>query len=62
MLIGQTVKSYREKNGLSIRQLANRIGVVPSTLYRFENDRTLGDKNWIKIFIWLLREKNINPK
>lgn len=62
MLIGQTLAAYRKERSLSIRQLAKIIGVVPSTLFRFENDRNLGDKNWAKILVWLLTEESITPK
>lgn len=62
MLIGQTLKSYREQRGISLRQLAKIIGVVPSSLYRFEKNGNLGDKNWARIMVWLLQEKDITPK
>lgn len=38
--IGQLCKSYREKEKLSVRQLANQVGYLPQTVYAFENGRS----------------------
>lgn len=38
--IGQLCKSYREKEKLSVRQLANQAGYLPQTVYAFENGRS----------------------
>ena len=62
MFIGQLVESYRATHKLSLRKLAARIGVGPTILYHFEKGRGLSDKNWCKIFLWLLQQEDITPK
>ena len=38
--IGNMCKQYREKEHLSVRQLANKAGYLPQTVYAFENGRS----------------------
>jgi len=38
--IGKICKQYREKEHLSVRQLANQAGYLPQTVYAFENGRS----------------------
>ena len=38
--IGSICKKYREKDHLSVRQLANKAGYLPQTVYAFENGRS----------------------
>lgn len=40
MTIGQLIKKIREEYGMSIEELAKRIGKSRATLYRYENDDT----------------------
>lgn len=38
--IGEMCKYYREKEKITVRQLANRAGYLPQTVYAFENGRS----------------------
>ena len=38
--IGSICKEYREKEHLTVRQLANNAGYLPQTVYAFENGRS----------------------
>jgi len=61
--IGKICKQYREKEHLSVRQLANQAGYLPQTVYAFENGRSnatillfdcyfnqLNERNQLKLF------------
>jgi len=61
--IGNMCKQYREKEHLSVRQLANKAGYLPQTVYAFENGRSnatillfdcyfnqLNERNQLKLF------------
>lgn len=61
-MIGLLLKRWRETEHKTIRQMASIIGVDPSVLARFERGRGVSDKNWIKIFLWLLQNDTIRPK
>ena len=38
--IGKICKQYREKERLTVRQLSNKAGYLPQTVYAFENGRS----------------------
>ena len=38
--IGRICKHYREKENISVRDIANRAGYLPQTVYAFENGRS----------------------
>lgn len=38
MNTGELIKLYRKRNGMSAEQLAETVGVSPSTIYRYENN------------------------
>lgn len=38
--IGKICKQYREKENLKVRDVANRSGYLPQTVYAFENGRS----------------------
>ena len=38
--IGRICKNYREKENISVRDIANRAGYLPQTVYAFENGRS----------------------
>ena len=38
MLLGQTIKSLREKQGYSLNELAKLIGVTKETIIKWENN------------------------
>ena len=54
MLIGLLIRAYREKCGLTVRQLASQIGVGHTTLFRFERGETINTRSWVKIITWVL--------
>lgn len=37
MKIGERIKALRKERGLSVESVASKLGVSPSTLYRYEN-------------------------
>lgn len=38
--IGKICKRYREKENISVRDIANSVGYLPQTVYAFENGRS----------------------
>lgn len=38
--IGKICKHYREKENISVREIANKAGYLPQTVYAFENGRS----------------------
>jgi len=59
MILGQTVKSWRVENNLSLRDLAGRIGVSHCTLDHFERgDRNIKSDPFLKILLWLMSRPN----
>ena len=38
--IGKICKRYREKENISVRDIANKAGYLPQTIYAFENGRS----------------------
>jgi len=38
--IGKICKHYREKENIPVREIANRAGYLPQTVYAFENGRS----------------------
>lgn len=38
--IGKICKHYREKENIKVRDIANRAGYLPQTVYAFENGRS----------------------
>lgn len=38
--IGRICKQYREKENISVRDIANKAGYLPQTVYAFENGRS----------------------
>lgn len=38
--IGKICKHYREKENIKVRDVANRAGYLPQTVYAFENGRS----------------------
>lgn len=38
--IGKMCKQYRKKENISVRDIANRAGYLPQTVYAFENGRS----------------------
>lgn len=56
MVISDCVQGYRAARKLSIRTLAKRIGVHHNALWRFEKGEEISQKQWVKIFMWLVSE------
>lgn len=38
--IGEMCKQYRKKENISVRDIANKAGYLPQTVYAFENGRS----------------------
>lgn len=56
MRIGKLLRFYRAQCGTSLRSLAAEIGVEFTMLSRFERGRTINQRSWVAIFMWLLGE------
>jgi len=57
MIAGELVSAWRKRNKLSVRQLASRIKVDQSALWRFEQGKPINDANWVKIATWVLTDE-----
>src|SRR5690349_19855201 len=57
MRLGYAINALRVNRGLSLRQMAKRIGVPHSTLYRFEHGRSIEFTAFAKITLWLFGEE-----
>lgn len=57
MMLPQLLKRWRETENLTLAQLAHRIGIERTALWKFERGDILGNKNFTRIFLWLLREE-----
>lgn len=53
-MLAELIVSWREKNRVTIRQLAKIIGLSASALCRFECGKSLSGKAWAKIMVWVL--------
>lgn len=56
MLVGKVIAGYRKAENISVRELAARIGVEHSALWRFEQGKPIKTKLWVAIVKWLLTE------
>jgi transcriptional regulator with XRE-family HTH domain len=54
MIIGQLVQAYRQKNKLSLRTLAKRIGCDFTSLSMFERGKRQAGPVWVKVMVWAL--------
>lgn len=54
MIVGSMLRAYREKQKLSLRELARMIGVDFTTLSRFENGKAVTTDAWVAIIKWIL--------
>lgn len=57
-MLGSVVKSVREKNGITIEALAEKVGITERYLYRIENE---GKKPSYDVLCKLIRELSISP-
>jgi transcriptional regulator with XRE-family HTH domain len=55
-MLGRVVRSWREKEGITIREAAKIIGFSYSTLSRIENGLTVDGRNLTKLLLWLLQD------
>lgn len=54
MRIGKVLQAYRDKERLSLRDLAMDIGIDPTTLHRLERgDNTADLQTWLIVTNWL---------
>ena len=58
MVLGDIIKAARQKSGLTIEELANRLDISERYLYRIENE---GKKPSYEILYNLIRELAITP-
>ena len=56
--LGDVIKAARQKSGLTIEELANRLDISERYLYRIENE---GKKPSFEILYNLIRELAITP-
>ena len=56
MMTPTALRIYRKTTGISLRALADEIGVHYSTLYRFEKGEVIMTDSWHKINAWGTRK------
>ncbi len=52
-MIGQILAMYRYKNDLTVRAMAEILGVSAATISRIEHGREIDAKTLVKLFNWL---------
>ena len=57
-MLGNVIKEARQRSGLTMEEIADRIGITPRYLYRIENE---GKKPSFDILYALIRELYIAP-
>jgi transcriptional regulator with XRE-family HTH domain len=57
MLLAKILKRWRETEHRTLRQMAFIIGVDYTTLWRFEQGRSISGENWVKIAKYILTEE-----
>jgi hypothetical protein len=55
MNIGKILLAYREKNKISLRQMAAQIPAPATSLFRLETGKDINAKTFGKILAWMLR-------
>lgn len=58
-MIGELLKAYREKNGLSQHALAVAIGISPVTLWRLEHGHECYSTTMTKLIKWMFEESQV---
>lgn len=56
MKLGKVIAGYRRDSKLSVRALAQLMGVEHTKLWRFEQGREVQTSVWVRIFLWLLAD------
>ena len=56
---GAVIKEARQKTGITMEKLAERVGITERYLYRIENE---GQKPSYDVFIQLIRELALDPR
>jgi len=54
--LGQMLKTWREKNDLTQREMARTLGVLPSTVCRLENGKESDTKTIRRVMLWVFGE------
>ena len=57
MRIGKLLKKWRAINELSIREVAEEIGIATATLYNLEAGRAIDSETMLRIVNWLFRKE-----
>jgi transcriptional regulator with XRE-family HTH domain len=52
-MIGNLLSLYRYKNDLTVRQMADQLGVSAATVSRIESGKDIDAKTLIKLINWL---------
>lgn len=58
MLLGMILRKWRESERLSLRDVANLIGVQATALSRFERGKNVTTSQWAPIVRWMLTTDN----
>jgi len=53
MKLGEVIRAYRMHRELSLRYVANEIGIGAATLMRFENGQDIDAQTFMKVLTWL---------
>lgn len=54
MRLGVVIRSWRERQGLGLRAVAEEIGTSPATLSRLELGDSVDGTTMIKVLLWLI--------
>ena len=54
--LGEMFRFYRTVRGLSLRDVALRIGIAPATLMRIEHGQAFDANTLLKLWSWMLTE------
>jgi transcriptional regulator with XRE-family HTH domain len=57
MMLITLLRTYREKMGLSLRDLSKLTGIHYVTLHRLELGRAIHHREWARLWQWLLKEE-----
>ena len=61
MTLGRLINAYRKQHKVSVRKLAEVIGVNPTCLFGFERGKSVESPQLLKILKWTLDNYGVIP-
>ena len=59
MMIGEVIKSWRQKRDLGVREAGQRIGISHGTVSRIERGEQIDARTLLKLMAWLFDGKMV---